>query len=139
MRLPLAMWRLYKTSQRLLILQHELIGRYWRAEYLRVPRIFGITQEIGLGCKLEAGRRDFLPHHAFLDPMQRLRNIDAVAGTRGMVCYHEEAAGLQGCEHPGVHCGAIDLHVGDIVIGEEKRDQIEPADIRRYRVVEIPD
>src|SRR5882762_4222620 len=106
MGLPLAMWRLCKTSQWLLILQHELIGRYWRAKYLRVPRIFGITQEIGFARKLEAGRLDLLPQHAFLDPMQRLRNIDALAGPRGMVGDHKEAAGLQGCEHLGVHRGA---------------------------------
>ena len=101
--------------------------------------IFGMAQEVGFGDQLETGGLDLLPQRALLDPVQRLGDADAVARFGGMVGDDEKAAGLQRREHLPVHDGAIDLHVGDVVIGEEEGDQVEARDIGRDRIVEIPD
>src|ERR1700730_742590 len=91
------------ASQRLLILQNELVGRYLRTEHRGIPRIFRMTQEISLGCELETGGLDFLSQRAFLDAMQGLCHRRAVAGTRGMVGDDKKAAGLQCGEQLAVH------------------------------------
>src|SRR5207253_8767927 len=76
-----------RSSQRLLIFQHELVDRYHRTKHDDIPRIFGVTQEIRFGHELEAGRLDFLAHHTSLDPMERLAFARAIAGTPGTVGY----------------------------------------------------
>ena len=56
-----------------------------------------------------------------------------------MIGDDEKATGLERREHLLVHHGAIDLHIGDVVIGEEEGDHVEVRNIRRDRIVEIPD
>ena len=58
---------------------------------------------------------------------------------RRMIGDDQKAPGLQRREHLAVHLGAVDRHVGHVVIGEEKRDEVEPADLGRDRIVVIPD
>ena len=100
-----------------------------------VSRIFGMTQKIAFVDELETGGFDLLAQRALLDAMQGLADRGAVAGARGMIRDDQEAAGLQRREHLAVHLGAIDRHVGRVVIGEEERDQVEPGDIGRNRIV----
>ena len=47
--------------------------------------------------------------------------------------------GFSAANSLAVHRGAIDLHIGDVVIGEEECNQIQSADLGRDRIVEIPD
>src|SRR5258707_14073952 len=100
------------ASQRLLIFQNELVGRYLRTEYRGIPRIFRMAQEIGLGRELETGGLDFLAQRAFLDAMQGFCNRRAVAGTRGMVGDDKKAAGFQRGKHLAVYLNATNLPVG---------------------------
>ena len=83
-----------RSSQRLLILQHELVDWYYRTENDDVTRIFGMTQEIRFGHELESGRLDFLAQHTLLDAMERLADARAIAGTRGMVSDNRKPPGF---------------------------------------------
>ncbi len=56
-----------------------------------------------------------------------------------MVGDDKKTARFQRGEHLPVHLGTIDRHIGHVVVGKEKRDQIEPADAGRYRIVEVSD
>jgi hypothetical protein len=90
------------ASHWLLVFQHELVGRHLRAEHGGLARIFGMAQEVVFLDKLETGRLDFLPHDAFLDPVQCLGDTDAIARFGRMIGDDEAAAGLQGRQRAGM-------------------------------------
>src|SRR6266702_2502298 len=127
-----------RASHWLLVFQHELVGGHLRTEHGGLPRVLGMAQEVAFLDELETGGVDFLPYYAFLDPVQRLGNVDAVAGLGGMIGDNKEAAGFQRRQHLLVHDRAIDLHIADVVIGEEG-NHIEAGNVGRDRIVEIPD
>ena len=97
-----------------------------------------MAPEIAFGDELESGRFDLATQRALLDAMQGLADRGAVAGFRGMVGDHEHAAGLERREELAVHLGAIDRHVGGVVVEEEKRDEVEIAHVGGQRIVERP-
>ena len=71
--------------------------------------------------------------------MQALADAGAGARRRRMVRDHQNAARLEHREQLLVHRGAIDLHVGHVVVEKEKGDEIEIAHFRRRRIVERPE
>ncbi len=62
-------------------------------KHRRVARVLGVTQEVRLIHQFETGCLDLLAQRALLDPVQCLADIGAIAGTRGMVGDHQNAAG----------------------------------------------
>ena len=55
-----------------------------------------------------------------------------------MIGDHQNAARLERGEQLAVHLGAIDRHVGRVVVVEEEGDEVQIARIGRQRVVERP-
>ena len=127
-----------RASHRLLEFEHEIVDRHGRLERDEVAGVLGVAPEVAFGDEPEAGRLDLLAQRAFLDAMQRLADGGAVAVLGEMIGDHQNAAGLERREHFAVHLGAIDVHVGGVVVVEQKRDQIEIVQVGRYRIVERP-
>src|SRR4051812_35025908 len=126
-------------SHRLLKFEHELVDRL-AARWLdrEVARILGVAPEIAFGDQLESRRLDFATQRAFLDAMEALADGYAIAGFRGMVGDHEHPAGLERRVELAVHLGAVDRHVGGVVVEEQKRDEVEVAHIGGQWIVERP-
>ncbi len=97
-----------------------------------------MAPEIAFADDLEPGRLDLVAQRAFLDAMERLADGGAVAVARGVVGDDEHPARLEGREELAVHRGAIDRHVGRVVIEEEERDEVEVVHVSRHRIVERP-
>src|SRR5262245_817562 len=126
------------ASVRLAKLEHELVHRPDRTIDREVARVLGVAQEITLRDELETGRLDLAAEHALFDAMERLSDRGAVAGPRRMVGDHQHAAGLERRVELAIHLGAVDLHIGRVVIKEKERDEVEIARVGGQRVVERP-
>src|SRR6516225_519741 len=113
------------ASVRLAKLEHELVYRAGRTIDREVARVLRVAQEIALGDEPEAGRLDLAAEHGFFDAMERLSYRGAVAGARRMVGDDQHAAGLERRVELAIHLGAIDLHIGRVVVEEEERDEVE--------------
>src|SRR5262249_571352 len=79
------------------------------------------------GNELETDRLDLAAEHAFFDAMERLSDRGTVAGPRRMVGDHQHAAGLERRVELAIHLGAVDLHIGRVVVKEKERDEGEIA------------
>src|SRR5450759_4160240 len=122
---------------RLLVLQHELVDRCWRAENNDVARVFRMAQEIAFGNELESGRFDFLAQHTFLYAMEGFSNRCTVARFCRVISNQKKAAGLKRRKQLSVHLRAIDLHVRHVMISEKECDQIKITNVRRQRIVVV--
>src|SRR5262249_21940306 len=123
-------------SIRLLEFEHEFVDRAGRAAGREIARILGVAEEVAGANELEAGSFDRGPQPVPLDPVRRLADGGAVPRTRGVIGDHQRGAWLERGKKLPVHRGAIDRHVGGIVIKEEERDEIEIADVGRQRIIE---
>src|SRR6516165_11920290 len=126
------------ASLRLLELEHELVGRLGRRLRSEIVGVFGMAPEIALAHEFEAGRLDLAAQEALLDAVERTPYRGARAGGGGMVRDHQIAAGLERRKQSGVHLGAIDAHVGRVMVEEQEGDEVEIANIRGQRIVERP-
>src|SRR5579862_9361663 len=119
-------------------LEHKIIHRHVRLEARKVVGVVGVTPEVAFGDDAESHPLELLAHGALFDPMQRVADGGPLPRQRRMVGQHQKASGLERGKHFAIHFGAIDTHVGRVVVVEEEGDQIEIADVRRDRIVEGP-
>jgi hypothetical protein len=70
--------------------------------------------------------------------MQGLDDARARAGLRRVIAHDQFAARLQRIIESLIHLGAIHTKISNIVIGIEKRHEIEIMDTRGRRVLEWP-
>src|SRR5580704_537009 len=117
-----------QISSRLRKLEHKIVHRHVRLEAGEVVGIAGVTPEIAFGNDAETDPLELLAHGALLDPVQRVADGGPLPGQRRMVSQHQKASGLERGKHFAIHFGAIDTHVGRVVVVEKERDQVEIMD-----------
>src|SRR6185437_9385087 len=124
-------------SLRLLVSQHKLVDRCWRAKNNNVAFVLRMPQEIALGDKLESGRFNFFAQRAFLYPMESFPDRRSVPGIRRVIGNQKIATRFESPKQLAVHLRAINIHICDIVISEKESDKIKIVYVRRYRIVVV--
>jgi hypothetical protein len=103
-----------------------------------VSGIAGNTEEIAVVDQFESRRLDLRPDQRFVRTVQGFDDARARAGFGRVIAHDQFAARLQRIIKSLIHLSAIDTKVSNVVIGIEKRHEIEIVHTRWRRILEWP-